>query len=146
MKKNLRNFFGSYGTLFGYLGSLSLKGLPEIFSKWVLINLSNPLRHPVPLVDPLLTKNLNTAGPWCDCIWKRIILLLRNIWAMSMCDITHMSRQYCTATYNYNYGADVYFIITKIIKQSCLIQLVIEKRNTIKVFFTVPDSWHVEPI
>ena len=65
-----------------------------------------------------------------------------------MCDITRMSRQYCTATYNYNYGADVYFIITKIIKQSCLIQLVIEKRKTIlrnkgtkfKRFFTVPDS------
>ena len=77
------------------------------------------------------------------CIWKRIILLLRNIWAMSMCDITHMSRQYCTATYNYNYGADVYFIITKIIKQSCLIQLVgnwkkenniEEQRHKIKVF------------
>ena len=37
---------------------------PEIFSKWVLFNLSNPLRHPAPLVDPLLTKNLDTAGPW----------------------------------------------------------------------------------
>ena len=65
MKKNLRNFFWSHGTLLGYLGSLSQKGLPEIFSKWVLINLSNPLRHPVPLVDPLLTKNIDTAGPWC---------------------------------------------------------------------------------
>ena len=48
-----------------YLGPLSQKGRPEIFSKWVLINLSNPLRHPEPLVDPLLTKNLDTAGPWC---------------------------------------------------------------------------------
>ena len=65
MRKFLRIFFWSHGTLLGYLGSLSQKGLPEIFSKWVLINLSNPLRHPVPLVDPLLTKNLDTAGPWC---------------------------------------------------------------------------------
>ena len=39
---------------------------PYFLPKWVLINLSNPLRHPVPLVDPLLTKNLDTAGPWCD--------------------------------------------------------------------------------
>ena len=50
----------------GYLGSLSQKGPPEIFLKWVLFNLSNPLRHPAPLVDPLLTKNLDTAGPWCE--------------------------------------------------------------------------------
>ena len=49
----------------GYLGSLSQKGHPKIFSKWVLINLSNPLRHPATLVDPLLTKNLDTVGPWC---------------------------------------------------------------------------------
>ena len=41
---------------------------PEIFSKWVLINLSNPLRHPAPLVDPLLTKILDTAGPWCVAV------------------------------------------------------------------------------
>ena len=54
-----------HGTLLGYLGSLSQRGLPEIFSKWFLINLSNSLRHPAPLVDPLLTKNLDTTGPWC---------------------------------------------------------------------------------
>ena len=65
MRKFLRNFFWSHGTLLGYLGSLSQRGRPEIFSKWVLINLSNPLRHPAPLVDPLLTKNLDMAGPWC---------------------------------------------------------------------------------
>ena len=65
MRKFLRNFFWSHGTLIGYLGSLSQKGLPEIFSKWVLINLSNPLRPPALLVDPLLTKNLDSAGPWC---------------------------------------------------------------------------------
>ena len=70
MRKFLRNFFWSHGASLGYLGSLSQKGHPEIFSKWVLINLSNPLRHPAPLVDPLLTKNLDTAGPWC----VRIIL------------------------------------------------------------------------
>ena len=66
MRKFLRNFFWSHGTPLGYLGSLSQKGHPEIFSKWVLINLSNPLRHPGPLVDPLVTKNLDTAGPWCE--------------------------------------------------------------------------------
>ena len=66
MRKFLRKKFWSHCTPLGYLGSLSQKGLPEIFSKWVLINLSNPLRHPVPLVDPLLTKNLDTAGPWCE--------------------------------------------------------------------------------
>ena len=66
MRKFLRKFFWSHGTLLGYLGSLSQKGHPEIFSKWVLTNLSNPLRHPEPLVDPLLTKNLVTAGPRCD--------------------------------------------------------------------------------
>ena len=65
MRKFLRNFFWSHGAPLGYLGSLSQKGHPEIFSKWVLINLSNPLRHPAPLVDPLLTKNLDTARPWC---------------------------------------------------------------------------------
>ena len=65
MRKFLRKFFWSHGAPLGYLGSLSQKGHPEIFSKWVLINLSNPLRHPAPLVDPLLTKNLDTAGPWC---------------------------------------------------------------------------------
>ena len=65
MRKFLRKFFWSHGTPLGYLGSLSQKGLPEIFSKWFLINLSNPLRHPAPLVDPLLTKKLDTAGPWC---------------------------------------------------------------------------------
>ena len=65
MRKFLRNFFWSHGAQLGYLGSLSQKGHPEIFSKWVLINLSNPLRHPAPLVDPLLTKKLDTAGPWC---------------------------------------------------------------------------------
>ena len=65
MRKFLRIFFWSHGTPLGYLGSLSQKGRPEIFSKWVLINLSNPLRHPEPLVDPLLTKNLDTAGPQC---------------------------------------------------------------------------------
>ena len=64
-EKFLRIFFWSHGAPLGYLGSLSQKGHPEIFSKWVLINLSNPLRHPAPLVDPLLTKNLDTAGPWC---------------------------------------------------------------------------------
>ena len=61
MRKFLRIFFWSHGTLLGYLGSLSQKAVPEIFSKWVLINLSNPLRHPKPLVDPLLTKILDTA-------------------------------------------------------------------------------------
>ena len=45
MRKFLRIFFWSHGTLLGYLGSLSHKGLPEMFSEWVLINLSNPLRH-----------------------------------------------------------------------------------------------------
>ena len=65
MRKFLRKKFGSHGTPLGYLGSLSQKGRPEIFSKWVLINFSNPLRHPEPLVDPLLTKNLAAAGPWC---------------------------------------------------------------------------------
>ena len=65
MRKFLRNFFWSHGTLLGYLGSLSQKAVPEIFSKWVLINLSNPLRYHGPLVDPLVTKNLDTAGPWC---------------------------------------------------------------------------------
>ena len=71
MRKFLTIFFWSHGTLLGYLGSLSQKGLPEIFSKWVLINLSNPLRHPAPLVDPLLTKKLDTAGPWCgECFIK----------------------------------------------------------------------------
>ena len=65
MRKFLRYFFWSHGTLLGYLGSLSQKAVPEIFSKWVLINLSNPLRHPAPFCDPLLTKNLDTAGPWC---------------------------------------------------------------------------------
>ena len=65
MRKFLRIFFWSHGAPLGYLGSLSQKGHPEIFSKWVLINLTNPLRHPAPLVDPLLTKNLETAGPWC---------------------------------------------------------------------------------
>ena len=68
MRKFLRKFFWSHGTPLGYLGSLSQKGRPEIFSKWVLINLSNPLRHPEPLVDPLLTKNLDTAGPWCGLL------------------------------------------------------------------------------
>ena len=71
MRNFLRNFFCSHGTPLGYLGSLSQKGLPEIFSKWVLINLSNPLRHPTPLVDPLLTKNLDTVGPWCEESWKQ---------------------------------------------------------------------------
>ena len=70
MRKFLRKFFWSHGTLLGYLGSLSQKGRPEIFSKWVLINLSNPLRHPAPLVDPLHTKNLDTAGPWCGMIHR----------------------------------------------------------------------------
>ena len=74
MRKFLRNFFWSHGAPLGYLGSLSQKGHPEIFSKWVLINLSNPLRHPAPLVDPLLTKKLDTAGPWCAliCLGNRI--------------------------------------------------------------------------
>ena len=62
MRKFLRNFFWSHGAPLGYLGSLSQKGHPEIFSKWVLINLSNPLRHPAPLVDPLLTKTLIRLG------------------------------------------------------------------------------------
>ena len=66
MRKILRNVFWSHGTLLGYLGSLSQKGHPEIFSKWVLINLSNPLRHPVPQADPLQSKNLDTAGLWCE--------------------------------------------------------------------------------
>ena len=65
MRKFLKKIFCSHGTPLGYLGSLSQKGPPEIFLKWVLFNLSNPLRHPAPLVDPLLTKNLDTAGPWC---------------------------------------------------------------------------------
>ena len=65
MRIFLRILFWSHGTLLGYLGSLSQKWHPEIFSKWVLINLSNPLRHPAALVDPLLTKNLDTAGLWC---------------------------------------------------------------------------------
>ena len=65
MRKFLKKIFWSHGTPLGYLGSLSQKGPPEIFLKWVLFNLSNPLRHPAPLVDPLLTKNLDTAGPWC---------------------------------------------------------------------------------
>ena len=64
-EKIFEKFVWSHGAPLGYLGSLSQKGHPEIFSKWVLINLSNPLRHPAPLVDPLLTKNLDTAGPWC---------------------------------------------------------------------------------
>ena len=68
MRKFLRKYFWSHGTLLGYLGSLSQKGRPEIFSKWVLIDLSNPLRHPEPLVDPVLTKNLGTAGLWCDIL------------------------------------------------------------------------------
>ena len=67
-EKKFENFFWSHGTLLGYLGSLSQKAVPEIFSKWVLINLSNPLRHPGPLVDPLVTKNLDTAGPWCGLV------------------------------------------------------------------------------
>ena len=33
MRKFLRNFFWSHGALLGYLGSLSQKGHPEIFSK-----------------------------------------------------------------------------------------------------------------
>ena len=64
-EKIFEKFFWSQGTPLGYLGFLSQKGRPEIISKWVLINLSNPLRHPAPLVDPLLTKNLDTTGPWC---------------------------------------------------------------------------------
>ena len=72
MRKFLRIFFWSHGAPLGYLGSLSQKGHPEIFSKWVLTNLSNPLRHPAPLVDPLLTKNLDTAGPWCVECQKRV--------------------------------------------------------------------------
>ena len=68
MRKFLRIFFWSHGAPLGYLGSLSQKGHPEIFSKWVLMNLSNPLRHSASLVDPLLTKNLDTAGPWCDLV------------------------------------------------------------------------------
>ena len=71
MGKFLRKFFWSHGTLLGYLGSLSQKGRPEIFSKWILSNLSNPLRHPEPLVDPLLTKNLDTAGPQCELPIKK---------------------------------------------------------------------------
>ena len=66
MRKYLRKIFWSHGTPLGYLGSLSRKGRSKIFSKWVLINLSNPLGHPEPLVDPLLTKNLDRAGPWCE--------------------------------------------------------------------------------
>ena len=73
----MRNFFGSHGTLLGYLGSLSQKAVPEIFSKWVLINLSNPLRHPAPLVDPLVTKNLDTAGPWCVEYQKKYFFSLK---------------------------------------------------------------------
>ena len=64
MRNFLKQNFWSHGTPLGYVGSLSQKGPPEIFSKWVLFNLSNPLRHPAPLVDPLLTKNLDMAGPW----------------------------------------------------------------------------------
>ena len=70
-EKIFENFFWSHGAPLGYLGFLSQKGHPEIFSKWVLINLSNPLRHPTPLVDPLLTKNLDTAGPWCDWLYNK---------------------------------------------------------------------------
>ena len=65
-EKIFENFFWSHGAPLGYLGSLSQKRHPEIFSKCVLINLSNPLRHPAPLVDPLLTINLDTVGPWCS--------------------------------------------------------------------------------
>ena len=75
MRKFLKKIFWSHGTPLGYLGSLSQKGPPEIFLKWVLFNLSNPLRHPAPLVDPLLTKNLDTAGPWCGrLIFARAVL------------------------------------------------------------------------
>ena len=79
MRKFLRIFFWSHGTLLGYLGSLSQKAVPEIFSKWVLINLSNPLRHPAPLVDPLVTKNLDTAGPWCEVVFPQCSRYLFNI-------------------------------------------------------------------
>ena len=79
MRTFMINFFRSHGSPIGYLGSLSQKGLPEIFSKWVVNNLSKPLRHPTPLVDPLLTKNLDTAGPWCEkiatLIWEEKIIL-----------------------------------------------------------------------
>ena len=75
MIKLLRNFFWSHVASLGYLGSLSQKGRPEIFSKWVIINLSNPLRHPELLVDPLLTKNLDTAGPWCEYGYSIVIFL-----------------------------------------------------------------------
>ena len=55
------------------------KGRPEIFSKWVLINLSNPMRHPAPLlVDPLLTKNLDTAGPRCAYLYYSKFLSQKN--------------------------------------------------------------------
>ena len=85
MRKFLRKFFWSHGTPLGYLGSLSQKGLPEIFSKWFLINLSNPLRHPAPLVDPLLTKKLDTAGPWCVLLsGKRVVSPF--IWAEKLSD------------------------------------------------------------
>ena len=76
MRKFLRIFFLSHGALLGYLESLSQKGHPEIFSKWVLINLSNPQRHPTPLVDPLLTKNLDTAGPWRGVISNTVAYVL----------------------------------------------------------------------
>ena len=75
MRNFLKQNFWSHGTPLGYVGSLSQKGPPEIFSKWVLFNLSNPLRHPAPLVDPLLTKNLDTAGPWCEALRLDTILV-----------------------------------------------------------------------
>ena len=77
MRNFLKQNFWSHGTPLGYVGSLSQKGPPEIFSKWVLFNLSNPLRHPAPLVDPLLTKNLDTAGPWCVGFADQIIRFKR---------------------------------------------------------------------
>ena len=76
MRKILRKIFWSHWTPLGYLGSLSQKGRPKIFSKWVLINLSNPLRHPEPLVDPLLTKNHETAGPRCGVFFWRWSFLI----------------------------------------------------------------------
>ena len=88
MRNFLKQNFWSHGTPLGYVGSLSQKGPPEIFSKWVLFNLSNPLRHPAPLVDPLLTKNLDTAGPWCA------IFCPSNPLALYVLHVSNISSQY----------------------------------------------------
>ena len=42
---------------------------PKIFCKWPRMFYGNPLEAPIPLVAPLLTKNLDTAGPWCVLLY-----------------------------------------------------------------------------